>query len=238
MSEIDPRVKEGMDALAHLLSLADKKQSGEETVKKLMENVGSIRSIYESTREDLSGLHGLSRISSEVIDIVDDLARCCLRDDIGPKPVIEHYEKASKYFCAIMYGRQIEYCYLMMLDKRGKLLKCQLMQIGTIDRSAVYAREVALSALRGRAVYCVLSHNHPGGHMEPSRQDIQMTYSVKDALNAVGIALLDHIIVSDHKAVSVRSLGFPPEKVWLSQKKNDKIMENWLLKTEDQQTGG
>ena len=136
------------------------------------------------------------------------------------------------------YGRQIEYCYLMVLDKRGKLLKCPLMQTGTIDRSAVYAREVALSALRGRAVYCVLAHNHPGGHMEPSRQDIQMTYSVKDALNAVGIALIDHIIVSDHKAISIRSLGFPPEKVWLSQKKDDKIMENWLLETKDPKTGG
>ncbi|MBQ3232670.1 MAG: hypothetical protein IJA93_06860, partial [Clostridia bacterium] len=229
-----PRLQEGMDALAHLLSLADKKQNGEETVKKLMEDVGSIRSIYESTREDLAGLHGLSRVSSEVIDLVDDLARCTLRDDVGSKPVIAHYDKASRYLCAVMYGRQIEYCYLMILDKRGKLLKCPLMQTGTIDRSAVYAREVALSALRGRAVYCVLSHNHPGGHMEPSRQDIQMTYSVKDALNAVGISLLDHIIVSDHKAVSVRSLGFPPEKVWLSQKKNDRIMENWLNNSEDQ----
>ncbi len=238
MNEIDPRIQEGMDALAHLLSLADKKQNGEETVKKLMEDVGSIRSIYESTREDLAGLHGLSRISSEVIDLVDDLARCTLRDTVGPKPVIAHYDIASRYLCAVMYGRQIEYCYLMILDKRGKLLKCPLMQTGTIDRSAVYAREVALSALRGRAVYCVLSHNHPGGHMEPSREDIQMTYSVKDALNAVGISLLDHIIVSDHKAVSVRSTGFPPEKVWLSQKKNDKIMENWLKNTDNQKTGG
>ena len=238
MNETDPRVQEGLDALAHLLSLADKKQNGEETVKKLMEDVGSFRSVCESTREDLSGLHGLSRISSEVIDLVDDLARCNLRDAVGPRPVISNYGIAKRYLSAIMFGRQIEYCYLMVLDRRGKLLKCPLLQIGTIDRSAVYAREVALSALRGRAVYCVLSHNHPGGHMEPSREDIQMTYSVKDALNAAGITLLDHIIVSDHKAVSVRSLGFPPEKVWLNQKKNDKIMENWFQKTDDSQTGG
>ncbi len=238
MNEIDPRVQEGMDALSHLLSLADKRQNGEETVKKLMEDVGSIRSIYESTREDLSGLHGLSRISSEVTDLVDDRARCMLRDEAGPKPVIPNYGKATRYLCAVMYGRQIEYCYLMILDRRGKLLKCPLVQTGTIDRSAVYAREVALRALRGRAVYCVLSHNHPGGHMEPSREDIQMTFSVKEALNAVGIALLDHIIVSDHKAISVRSLGFPPEKVWRSQKKNDRIMDNWFDQTDDSQMGG
>lgn len=228
MSEIDPLIQEGMDALSNLLSCADKKQSGEETVKKLMEEVGSIRSIYESTREDLNGLHGLSRVSSEVIDLVDDLARRYLRDAVGPKPVIAHCGMAAKYLCAVMYGRQIEYCYLMMLDRKGRLLKCPLMQTGTIDRSAVYAREVVLSALRGKANYCVLSHNHPGGHMEPSREDIQMTFSVKDALNAVGIQLLDHIIVSDHKWVSVRSLGFPPEKVWRSQKKSDQLMDGWF----------
>ncbi|MBR3929513.1 MAG: hypothetical protein IKJ65_10980 [Clostridia bacterium] len=232
MSEIDPRVREGIEALQNLLSVSDKKQSGEETMAKLMEDVGSIRSIYESTREDLQNLHGLSRVSSEVIDLIDDLARCTLRDEVGQKPVITHYVKAKQYFCALMFGRQIEYCYLMILDKRGKLMKCPLMQTGTIDRSAVYAREIALMAIRSKAAYCVLSHNHPGGHMEPSREDIQMTFSVKDALNAVGIALVDHIIVSDHKAVSVRSLGFPPEKVWQNQKKNDKLMEKWFEETE------
>ncbi len=238
MSEIDPRVYEGVEALKNLLTVSDKKQSGEETVNHLLEEIGSIRSIYESTREDLQNLHGLSRVSGEVIDLVDDLARCTLRDEVGLKPVIAHYDKAAKYFCAVMFGRQIEYCYLMILDRKGKLLRCPLMQTGTIDRSAVYAREVALKALRGKAVYCVLSHNHPGGHMEPSREDIQMTYSVKDALNAVGITLVDHIIVSDHKAISIRRLDFPPEKVWLNQKKNDKLMENWFVSSDDEPTGG
>ena len=238
MSEIDPRVQEGLEALAHLLSVSDKKKSGIETVDHLVEEIGSLRSIYESTKEDLMGLHGLGRVSAEVIDLVDDLARCAMRDAVGPKPVIAHYDKAAQYLCAVMFGRQIEYCYLMILDKRGKLLKCPLMQTGTIDRSAVYARGVALSALRGRAVYCVLSHNHPGGTMEPSKADIQMTFSVKDALNAVGIALLDHIIVSDHKAISVRKLGFPPEKVWRSQKKNDKLMADWFGESDSRKEGG
>lgn len=238
MSEIDPRVYEGIEALKNLLKVSDKKQSGEETVNHLVEEIGSIRSIYESTREDLQNLHGLSRVSGEVIDLVDDLARCAMRDEVGLKPVIADYEKARRYFCAVMFGRQIEYCYLMILDKKGKLTACPLMQTGTIDRSAVYAREVALKALRGKAVYCVLSHNHPGGHMEPSREDIQMTYSVKDALNAVGITLLDHIIVSDSKAISIRSLGFPPEKVWRNQKKADKLTENWFASSGDKPTGG
>ena len=80
MSEIDPRVQEGLEALAHLLSVSDKKKSGEETVDHLVEEIGSLRSIYESTKEDLMGLHGLGRVSAEVIDLVDDLARCAMRD--------------------------------------------------------------------------------------------------------------------------------------------------------------
>ena len=228
MTQRDPRIQEGIDALAFLLSRADKKQNGEETANRLMEEVGSIRSIYESTKEDLMNLQGLNRVSAEVIDLVDDLARCAMRDELGKKPVFTRDEQARKYLCAVMYGRQIEYCYLLMLDKKGKLIRCPLVQTGTIDRSAVYAREVALKALRARAVYCVLSHNHPGAHMEPSREDIQMTYGIKDALNAVGVTLLDHIIVSDDKAISIRSLGFPNEKVWRNQKKGDKLTEGWL----------
>lgn len=228
MMENDQRIQEGIDALANLLSRADKKQNGEETAARLMEDVGSIRSIYESTKEDLMGLQGLNRVSAEVIDLVDDLARCVMRDESGKNPVFLRFDQAARYLSAVMYGRQIEYCYLLMLDRKGKLIRCPLMQTGTIDRSAVYAREVALRALRGRAEYCVLSHNHPGAHMEPSREDIQMTYGVKDALNAVNVSLLDHIIVSDDKAISIRQLGFPAEKVWRNQKKGDKLLEDWL----------
>ncbi len=38
-------------------------------------------------------------------------------------------------------------------------------------------------------------HNHPSGDPTPSKADIDMTRSVRDALAAVGIRLHDHLVI-------------------------------------------
>lgn len=228
MIEVDPRAREGIDALSKLISQVDKKTDGEEVISHLLSEIGSVRSLFECVSEDLISRHSVGKNAARALDLIDDLTRYTMREEMGTRPYIKTYADAAKYFRAVMFRRRIEYCYLMMLDARGRMLDCRLMQRGTVDRSAVYARQIAQTALRAQAVYCVLAHNHPGGTMEPSRGDVMVTHGVKDALNAVGILFLDHIIVSGHKSIGIRKMGMPAEKVWLNQKKGDKILENWL----------
>ena len=53
----------------------------------------------------------------------------------------------------------------------------------------------------------IIVHNHPTGHLRPSKADIDMTRHTKDALNTVDIILHDHIIVGGAKTVSFKSMG-------------------------------
>ena len=48
-----------------------------------------------------------------------------------------------------------------------------------------------------------MAHNHPSGEIEPSRQDIDLTKRLKEALNLVDVNLLDHLIIG-----SVDSFSF------------------------------
>lgn len=58
-------------------------------------------------------------------------------------------------------------------------------------------REVVKSGLWHNAAQVILAHNHPGGSVDPSRADIELTHCIKNALAMVEIGLLDHIIVGD-----------------------------------------
>ena len=51
-------------------------------------------------------------------------------------------------------------------------------------------------ALRYQAKYVVLAHNHPGGTLRPSSADVQLTDQLRAVLRAVGITVLDHVIVA------------------------------------------
>ena len=132
---------------------------------------------------------------------------------------------------ALMYGRKIEYCYLMCLNHAGNYISCPLLQRGTVDQSAVYVRELALLAIENHASYCVLAHNHPSGGLLASAADIDVTIDAIQALRAVGVALVDHVIVTDRDSVSIRAQGKPAERMWMRGYEKDRIMLKWL-KTE------
>ena len=53
----------------------------------------------------------------------------------------------------------------------------------------------------------ILAHNHPSGVTEPSHDDIAMTREVRRALQPLGIALHDHLIVTGAACASMRQLG-------------------------------
>ena len=62
-------------------------------------------------------------------------------------------------------------------------------------------------ALDLNASALIMVHNHPSGDPTPSKADIEMTREVGQAVNAVGISLHDHIVVSRTGHASFKSLG-------------------------------
>ena len=67
---------------------------------------------------------------------------------------------------------------VLFLDKRNHLIADEVQQIGTIDHTPVYPREVIKRALEVSATAVILVHNHPSGDPTPSSADIQMTKAI------------------------------------------------------------
>jgi DNA repair protein RadC len=63
------------------------------------------------------------------------------------------------------------------------------------------------TALAANATSVILAHNHPSGLAVPSDADVQTTYRIAMALDAVEIELLDHIVVADDDFVSMTQSG-------------------------------
>ena len=72
----------------------------------------------------------------------------------------------------------------------------------------VYPREIVRRALELNALAIILVHNHPSGDPEASREDMAMTKNVQRAAAALGIALLDHIIIAGTRWVSFQREGW------------------------------
>jgi len=53
----------------------------------------------------------------------------------------------------------------------------------------------------------ILAHNHPSGVAEPSAADRNITRQLRDALQLVGVRVLDHLVVGAGEPTSMAARG-------------------------------
>ena len=84
---------------------------------------------------------------------------------------------------------------VLFLDKRNQLISDELQQVGTVDHTPVYPREVIKRALELSTTALILVHNHPSGDPSPSQSDHSLTRRLAEAAELLQIKLLDHVII-------------------------------------------
>jgi len=129
------------------------------------------------------------------------------RTYIEDRPVISSWNSLIDYCRVCLAYQPREQLHLLFLNRRNVLIADETQQVGSIDHTPIYPREVVKAALRHDASAVILVHNHPSGDFTPSRADIEMTKQVADALKTVGITLHDHLIVSAGGHTSFRTEG-------------------------------
>jgi len=101
--------------------------------------------------------------------------------------------------------REVNAC--LFLDSSYRVLAFKEMFQGTINRCAVYHREIIKECLRLNAAAIILAHNHPSGDSKPSVEDIALTKVMRDILQIVEVKLLDHLVIGD-EIYSLADSGF------------------------------
>lgn len=98
----------------------------------------------------------------------------------------------------------------LYLDSRARLVATKVIAIGTLSQVDVHPREVFRDAVRWGAHSIVIAHNHPSGDPDPSSADVDLTERVCSVGRLVGIPVLDHVVVTQARQVSLAAVGLLP----------------------------
>lgn len=100
-------------------------------------------------------------------------------------PYIQHYalKQREHFLCATVNGAH-------------ELLHIRVVSVGTISRTLIHPREVFSAPVAEHASAIICCHNHPSGPCLPSKADREVTTILKNAADALGITLLDHLIIA------------------------------------------
>jgi len=150
---------------------------------------------------------GLTAVKRARLMAAVELARRCAFEELAARQALTSPRDSAAFLKARMASRPYEVFACLFLDNRHRVLAFEEMFRGTLDGASVHPREVVRAALEHNAAACILAHNHPSGVSEPSAADRNITRQLRDALQLIGVRVLDHLVIGSGEPTSMAARG-------------------------------
>jgi len=121
------------------------------------------------------------------------------------QPTAGNVEEVISVMKPLYDGLTVEHFKVILLSSKNNIIGIITVATGTIDKAAIYPREVMKAAILGNATAIILTHNHPGGDPAPSYFDREVTEKIREVAGIFDIKVHDHIIFGEKKAYSMTS---------------------------------
>lgn len=206
-------LSEGLDsfephqALELLLFYAVPRRDTNELAHRLISRFGSVSGVMDAHHSELEAVEGMGRSSAVLLTLMKPLWRLYRQESSRSGRLINSCGAACAYAVDLFAGRLNEALCILCLDPGSRLIREALLHEGTVTEVSVHPRTVVETALRCNASQVIFVHNHPKGLLEPSANDVAYTRRLAVALSAIGIGVVDHIIVCGEEIYSFAREG-------------------------------
>lgn len=186
---------------------------------------GNLTQMANSTPKQMQKISGIGESRSERLSAAFELGKRLARFHAERAKITSPADVADLMMSKLRY-LQKEVVVVLCLDtkggvttegkageaaddlKWGKVLGESQIFEGTLNASVFHPREIFRFAIEQAANSIIMVHNHPSGDPQPSQEDIRATKQLIEAGNAIGIKVLDHIVIGDGIFVSLKEENF------------------------------
>ncbi len=190
------------ELLALVFTTGTVKEDVLEMAERVIHNYGEKSVLFERDATRLSEESNIPIVKACQIVAVGEMGRRIYdRHDYGftvirnAKDVFEHLTD--------MRNLPKEYLRALFLNSQNRVIRNEVISIGSVDSNIVEPKEVFRVGLESSAVAVILAHNHPSGNLAASDEDVRITERLVQAGKILGIHLLDHVIITKDGFVSV-----------------------------------
>ena len=168
----------------------------------LINYYGSISALFDAPIEKLIKENGVSENTAFLFKLIPQIMNLC--GSTQEKTICyNNSNKIKQLFADKFIGITKEKFFVACLDNDLYLIDIYHISDGDAANTTLKTRSIVDTAIKSGSSYIALAHNHPNGDATPSAEDISTTRQIKEILNAIGIGLLDHIIVGTNSSISL-----------------------------------
>lgn len=189
------------EALELLLTFAIPRRDTRILSERLLETFGSLGNILRQPPGSLTQVKGLGESASVLLSLVTQVTS--LSESPGKGLVITGPEQVAEYLKKRLGTQRKERFSALLLNSSNELIAEVDLEFGTVNRTQVYPRNLVEKVIAHSASGVILVHNHPGGRLEPSREDMALTRKLARLGKEMDFRVLDHFIVTEKEVKAI-----------------------------------
>jgi len=208
LCRLGPAALSNEELLALLLGTGSRGESVLERARRLLAVHGGLAGLAGVSGAELRRERGIKKARGAAIEAALEIARRLATVTLTDRDLLNEPRLVKESLRRSQGDGTQERTGALYLNARNRLLRHDPeIYRGTLDRAVVEPRELLKRALLANAAALIVYHNHPSGDPSPSREDREFTRRLAAAADAVGLRLLDHIVVARDGCVSFREAG-------------------------------
>lgn len=160
------------------------------------------RDLLTGSCQEISGIGSVKKVSILAGMELGIRIREQLRSDGTGPALLTSSDAVYNLIRHHFIGLSEEQMWVIALTNSCSLISIQNVTRGGISEVTADIRTILRHIIRLGAPAFMVLHNHPGGSLQPSRQDDLFTQKLHEAARILNLSLLDHLIVTDRSYYS------------------------------------
>ncbi|MGH2772143.1 MAG: JAB domain-containing protein [Actinomycetota bacterium] len=195
------------ELLALVLGTGGKQGSALDVAGRLLAESNCLAELSRLKTEELSAVATVGSAKAGALVAAFELGRRAAAQSDRRKAITGPGDLAALVMAEFGAAR-VEKVLVVVLNKANKPLRIVTLTSGSQDSCLMPVRDALAAVLRHGGVGFAIAHNHPSGNPTPSAEDIFLTKEMLAGAKAVGLRLVDHLVVGAGSWCSLNESGY------------------------------
>jgi len=206
-------LKSGIDSLSEyealelLLTYASPRKDVKSEAKELFRRFKGLKGVLDAPHEFLIEVKGVGSRTALLIKLVKDMGMLYLKEQQIKKQQFGKPAQIVDYLRVAFGSLKDEHFITLFLNANGEIVAEEIISVGTVSETVVQPRRIFEKALKHKAAAMIFVHNHPGGTLKPTVEDIHLTKRLLELSYGLGVKVLDHLIITSNGYTSFLEKG-------------------------------
>ena len=197
-----------IQALEFTLSYVIPRKDTNTIAHDLLKIFGSYANVINAPVKELEKVANLGVDSAIMLSQMKNIFEYYKVNKQKAQKIINNIFELNKYFKNLLEHCEKENVFVIALNEKGTIIATRCLASGSNKLVTLEKRDLADFAFTNKVHKIAMGHNHPVASCAPSKSDDECTIKIKEWLNALGVELVDHVIIGNDGSFSFREVKF------------------------------